>query len=69
MVVSNSLSFSFVDNEEMKALFEFIASEVVFPKQKAISGRILLNAANLLRENIIKLASSDKYGVTAAFDG
>lgn len=69
MVVSNSLSFSFVENEETKALFEFVAPGVVLPKRKAISGRILLNAANSLRENIIKLASSDKYGVTAAFDG
>lgn len=69
MTVSNGLPFSFVENEETKELFNFIAPGLVLPNRKAIGGRILMNTANTLQEDIIKLAVSDEDGVTAAFDG
>ena len=58
MTVSNGLPFSFVENEETKALFEFIAPGLILPNRKAIGGRILKNTAE-----------NDKNGVTATFDG
>jgi hypothetical protein len=69
MSVSNGLPFSFVENEETKALFEFIAPGLTLPNRKAIGGRILKNTAKSLQENIIKTAENDKNGVTATFDG
>ncbi|PKY55008.1 hypothetical protein RhiirA4_305502, partial [Rhizophagus irregularis] len=69
MTVSNGLPFSFVENEETKALFEFIAPGLVLPNRKAIGGRILKDAAKSLQHNIVKIAANDKDGVTAAFDG
>jgi hypothetical protein len=69
MTVSNGLPFSFVENEETKALFEFIAPGLTLPNRKAIGGRILKNTAKSLQENIIKTAENDKNGVTATFDG
>lgn len=69
MTVSNGLPFSFVENEETKELFEFIAPGLILPNRKAIGGRILMNSANSLQEDIIKFAVNDKDGVTAAFDG
>ena len=68
MTVSNGLSFSFVKNEETKALFEFIAPGLTLPNRKAIGGRILKNTAKSLQENIIKAAENDKNEVTATFD-
>ncbi len=52
MKVSNGLPFSFVENEETKALFEFIAPGLILPNHKAIGGRILMNKANTLQEVI-----------------
>ena len=68
MTVSNGLPFSFVENEETKALFEFIAPELTLSNCKAIGGRILKNTAKSLQENIIKAAENDKNRVTATFD-
>jgi hypothetical protein len=69
MTVSNGLSFSFVENEETKALFEFVAPGLILPNRKAIGGRILNDTAKSLQNNIVKTAANDKDGVTAAFDG
>ena len=69
MIVSNGLPFSFVKNEETKALFEFVAPGLILPNCKAISGRILNNTAEFLQHNIVKTAANDKDGVTATFDG
>jgi hypothetical protein len=69
MTVSNGLPFSFAENEETKALFEFVAPGLVLPKRKIIGGRILNDAAKSLQYNIVKIAANDKDGVTATFDG
>jgi hypothetical protein len=69
MTISNGLPFSFVENEETRALFEFVAPGLVLPNRKAIGGRILNDAAKSLQDNIVKTSASDKDGVTAAFDG
>ncbi|RGB23020.1 hypothetical protein C1646_775134 [Rhizophagus diaphanus] len=69
MTVSNGFSFFFVENEETKALFEFIAPDLVLPNCKAISGRILKDVAESLQHNIVKITANDKNGITAAFDG
>ena len=69
MTVSNGLLFSFVENEETRALFEFITPGLVLPNRKAIGGRILNDAAKSFQDNIVKTSASDKDGVTAAFDG
>jgi len=69
MLVSNGLPFSFVENKETKALFEFIAPGLILPNRKAIGGRILTNTAKSLQSDIIRLAANDKNGVTATFDG
>lgn len=69
MTVSNGLPFSFVENEETKALFEFVAPGLTLPNRKAIGGRILKSTAESLQQDIVKLAANDKDGVTATFDG
>ena len=69
MMVSNSLPFSFMENKETQDLFNFIASALKLPGRRAISERILPKSANQLMESILQIASNDKIGVTAAFDG
>ncbi len=69
MIVSNGLPFSFMENKETQDLFSFIAPALKLPGRRAISDRILPKSANQLTETILQVASNDKIGVTAAFDG
>ncbi|CAG8842515.1 45385_t:CDS:1, partial [Gigaspora margarita] len=69
MIVSNALSFTFVENEDTIAVFEFLIPGLKLPKRKVIGGKVLMKSAQLLQENIIKTARSDTDGVTATFDG
>src|SRR6266536_2803217 len=69
LIVSNSLPFTFVENEETIAIFQFIAPGIKLPKRKAISGKVLKKSSKSLQENIIKIAKDDQDGVTATFDG
>jgi len=69
LIVSNGLPFTFVENEETIAIFQFIAPGIKLPKRKAISGRVLKKSSEALQENIIKVAKDDQDGVTATFDG
>src|SRR5688572_3873684 len=69
MTVSNGLPFSFVENEETKALFEFITPGLILPNRKAIGDRILNNTTESFQQDIVKLAANDKDEVTAAFNG
>jgi hypothetical protein len=69
MVVSNGLPFTFLENKETQDVFKFIAPALKLPGRKAISDRILPDSASQLKKSILEVASNDKIGVTAAFDG
>ena len=69
MIISNGLPFTFIENEDTIAVFQFISPGIELPKRKAISGKILTDCSQTLQENIIKIAKNDQYGVTATFDG
>jgi len=45
MIVSNTLPFTFVKNEDMIALFQFLTPGLKLPKRKAIGGKILIESA------------------------
>ena len=53
-------------NEDTIALFEFLAPGLKLPKR---GGTALMKSAQLLQDNIIKVAKNDTDGVTATFDG
>jgi len=69
MIVSNALPFTFVENEDTIAMFEFLIPGLKLPKCKVIGSKVLMKSVQLLQENIIKTARSDTDGVTATFDG
>lgn len=69
LIVSNGLPFTFVENEETIAIFQFLAPGIILPKRKAISGKVLTKCSEELQESIIKTAKNDSDGVTATFDG
>ena len=69
MIVSNGLPFSFLENEETKALFYFISPALKLPGRRAMSDRILPHSTKLLIQDITKMAQEDNIGLTAAFDG
>ena len=69
MMVSNGLPFTFMENKEIQDVFNFIAPALKLPGRRAISDRILPNSANELTKSILQVASNDKIGVTAAFNG
>src|SRR3954453_19029107 len=54
LIVSNSLPFTFVENEKTIAIFQFIAPGIKLPKRKAISVKVLNKSSKTLQENIIK---------------
>src|SRR5260363_466416 len=68
MIVSNSLPFTFVKNEDTIAVLEFLVPGIKLPKQKVIGGKVLMKSARLLQNNIIKIAKDDMDGITATFD-
>ncbi|CAG8768948.1 19581_t:CDS:2, partial [Racocetra fulgida] len=67
--VSAGLAFQWIENPEVKALFQFISPLLKLPDRKSLSNRILTSAVNELQELIMELASKDKIGVTITFDG
>lgn len=69
MCISNGLPFSFVENEETQAVFNFIAPGLKLPKRKKLGGKLLLKTSENFQENILKIAQSDENGLTATFDG
>jgi hypothetical protein len=69
MCVSNGLPFSFVENEETQAVFNFVAPGLKLPNRKKLGGKILLKTSENFQENILKIAQSNKNGLTATFDG
>jgi hypothetical protein len=69
MMVSNGLSFSFLENKETQEVFKFLAPALKLPGRHAISNRILSKSAKQLAESIVEQAKADVIGVTAAFDG
>ena len=69
MLVSNGLSFSFLENQETKDVFNFISPTIKLPGQQVMSNQILPQSTKLLTESIIQLTSNDKIGATAALDG
>ncbi|CAB4419113.1 unnamed protein product [Rhizophagus irregularis] len=69
MIVSNGLPFTFLENEDTQAVFNFILPGLSLPNRKAISGRVLKKCANTLKKNITDIAKKDIDGVTATFDG
>jgi hypothetical protein len=68
MIVSNALPFTFVENEDTIAIFKFLAPGLKLPKRKIIGGKVLMKSAQLLQDNIIKIAKNNMDGVTATFD-
>ncbi len=69
MCISNGLPFSFVENEETQALFNFIAPGLKLPSRKKLGGKLLLKTSENFQENVLKIAQSDENGLTATFDG
>ena len=68
MIVSNSLSFTFMENKETRNVFNFIVPALKLSEQQAISDRILSNSANELTKSILQITSNNKIRVTIAFD-
>ncbi len=69
IIMSNGLPFTFIENEDTIAVFQFILPRIELPKWKAISEKVLNDYLQTLQENIIKIAKNDQYGVTVTFDG
>ena len=69
MIVSNGLPFTFLENEDTQAVFNFILPGLNLPNRKAISGRVLKKCANTLKKNITSIAKKDIDGITTTFDG
>jgi len=69
MLVSNGLAFTFLENQETKDVFTFIAPALKLPGQRKMSDKILPKSTEILKQSITKMAQDDQIGVTAAFDG
>ncbi|CAG8749302.1 21042_t:CDS:2, partial [Racocetra persica] len=68
MIISNGLSFAYIENEDTRAVFEFVCPGITLPSRKTIGEQVLLNITTILHNNIIKLAQKDSDGVIATFD-
>ncbi|CAG8572020.1 17777_t:CDS:2 [Cetraspora pellucida] len=55
MIVSNALPFTFVENEDTIAVFEFLVPELKLPKRKVIGGRFLSSKFNDHRSNVTQM--------------
>ena len=55
MCVSNGLPFSFVENEETQAVFNFVAPGLKLPNRKKLGGKILLITINIELNKIKQL--------------
>ncbi|CAB4429287.1 unnamed protein product [Rhizophagus irregularis] len=69
MMVSNGLSFTFLEYKETQEVFRFIAPALKLSGRHTISNRILFKSANQLSISIVEQAKSNAIGITAAFDG
>ena len=69
LMVSNGLSFTFIQYFFFITVFKFIAPALKLLGRHAISNRILSKSAKQLAESIVEQAKADVIGVTAAFDG
>jgi len=69
MIVSNGLPFTFLENEDTQAVFNYLLPSLILPNRQAMGGRILTKSANKSKANIISIAKKDVDGVTATFDG
>ena len=69
MIVSNGLPFTFLENEDTQAVFNFILPGLNLPNRKAISGRVLKKCASTLKKNITSIAKKVIDGIIAIFDG
>ncbi|CAG8811132.1 1560_t:CDS:2, partial [Gigaspora margarita] len=47
MIVSNTLPFTFVENEDTIAIFEFLIPGLKLPKRKVIDGKVLMKSTQL----------------------
>ncbi|CAG8835635.1 12780_t:CDS:2, partial [Racocetra persica] len=63
------LAFFWVENPEIKALFEFLYPPVKLPSRKKLCGQILAEYAQNITKSIKEIAQSDKNGVTLTYDG
>ena len=52
MIVSNGLPFTFLENKDTQAVFNFILLGLSLPNRKAISGRVLKKYANTLKKTL-----------------
>ncbi|CAG8566849.1 17356_t:CDS:2, partial [Racocetra persica] len=68
LLVSEDKINSSEENEETKVLFDFVAPELSLPNYRSIGDQILMNTAKSLKQDIVKIAANDKYGIIATFD-
>ncbi|CAG8824664.1 21091_t:CDS:2, partial [Gigaspora rosea] len=68
-IISTGVAFRWIENPEVRELFQFIAPYLKLPDQRSLGNRILMNATNEVQKTIKDLACDDKIGVTIAFDG
>ncbi|CAG8807044.1 13578_t:CDS:2, partial [Cetraspora pellucida] len=64
--VSCGWAFSWVENPEIKMLFEFVHSLIKLPSQKNLSGQILFESTQKITKSIKEIAQNDKDGITLA---
>ncbi|RIB18063.1 hypothetical protein C2G38_2185634 [Gigaspora rosea] len=67
--VSCCWAFSWVENPEVKALFQFIHSLIKLPSRKNLSGQILAESTQKITKSTKEIAKNDKNGVTLAYNG
>ncbi|CAG8708181.1 19523_t:CDS:2, partial [Gigaspora rosea] len=60
--VSCGWAFSWVENSEVKALFQFIHPLIKLPSRKNLSGQILAESAQKITESTKEIAKNDKNG-------
>ncbi|CAG8476123.1 9122_t:CDS:2 [Gigaspora rosea] len=66
--VSCGWAFSWVENPEVKALFEFIHPLIKLPSRKQLSGQILAESTQKITKSTKEIAQNNKNGVTLAYD-
>ncbi|CAG8697432.1 4109_t:CDS:2, partial [Racocetra persica] len=69
IIISNSLSFTFIENNKIQEVFNFIALALKLSNRQAVSNRILPRYLEKLVEDILQYICANKIRVIAAFDG
>jgi len=67
--VSCGWAFRWVENQEVRELFQFVNPGLTLPLRNTLSGRILRESTMEVHEKIELIAKDDKIGLTIAFDG